>query len=62
MGQQWLTTNDLAHQLNIDRRAISQLAKAPDIGAVKVGGKWRFPPDVIQRLQARSADRPADSN
>jgi hypothetical protein len=46
----WLTTDDLAALFQFrDRRAAVTLARR--LGGVKVGGRWRVPPDAVDRLR-----------
>ena len=47
----WLTTDDLGAIFQLrDRRATATLAHR--LGGVKIGGRWRVPPDAIDALRA----------
>jgi len=52
-----MTTAQLAVALACTEQTVSQYAKHGKIpGAVKVGNKWRFPDDVIERMAAAQAN------
>ena len=53
----FLSIADLAERLQMSERTIRRQVIAGEIpGAFKIGGLWRFPPDVLDQLQARAVE------
>lgn len=53
MNVHYLTTAELAALLRVNAHTVSDRASAGDFpGAVKVGNKWRFPADTLDRAAA----------
>jgi len=51
----YISTAELAGILQMTEQTVSQKAKAGFFpGAIKLGNKWRFPPDVLDRAAAAS--------
>jgi len=52
----YLTTGELAAILKTTEQTVSQKAKTGFFpGAIKLGNKWRFPPDVLERAAITEA-------
>ena len=57
-NDQMLTIDQAARVLNVTARTLQRLAHRGEVPGAKVGGEWRFPPDIAERMIERTGARP----
>lgn len=50
---EWLSIDEVAAQLRVDRRTIARLIKAEQLQASKVGWQWRIKRSELERYLGR---------
>jgi excisionase family DNA binding protein len=54
---EWLTADDVAEQMRVDKRMVNDMAARGDLPGTKFGRFWRFRADLFENWLARRTQR-----
>jgi len=57
MDKVYLTTEEVAELLQMHVRTVQRLIRDGEIGAFKVGGRWKIPAEEIKALEKKNFNR-----
>ncbi len=60
MEKVYLTTEEAAELLRMHVRTVQRLIRDGEIGAFKVGGRWKIPVEEIETLRKRNSNKTSE--